>query len=445
MKTEKNLITAITVRGYKSICDELRAELRPLTVLAGANSSGKSSVMQPLLLLKQTLESAYDAGPLRLSGPNVRFTSADQLLSSAPGRPGTGSFAVGFETDGGLKVVLTYVKVGGAGFKTGSLDYDVKDAPGRITEGLTHDEIVRMLPGDWKHRHEEVVLPPGVPGYRWVVDQHRGFPAFSLRRETPAGEPVISGPLISCMAPIIPTLEGLIHVPALRGNPERAYAKTTSAGPDFPGTFENYVASVVSHWQATAGEQGRLAELGKGLEHLGLTWKVDATSVDDAHAELRVGRLVHGHRGGPPDMVNLADVGFGVSQVLPVLVALLVARSGQIVYLEQPEIHLHPFAQRRLANIVASAAERGVRVVMETHSALLLREVQTLVAKGDLAADLVKLHWFTRSPDDGITRLSTADLDTHGAYGDWPEDFDEVHLDSEKAYLDAVEGRAGQG
>src|SRR5579864_8197132 len=74
-------ITRVTVGGFKSISQEQSIEIKPLTILAGANSSGKSSIMQPLLLLKQTLESTYDPGPLLLNGPNVTFTSSDQFLS----------------------------------------------------------------------------------------------------------------------------------------------------------------------------------------------------------------------------------------------------------------------------------------------------------------------------------------------------------------------------
>ncbi len=77
----KEGITRITVGGFKSIVEEQSIEVRPLTILAGANSSGKSSIMQPLLLLKQTLEAPYDPGALLLNGPNVRFTLVDQLLS----------------------------------------------------------------------------------------------------------------------------------------------------------------------------------------------------------------------------------------------------------------------------------------------------------------------------------------------------------------------------
>ena len=74
-------ITEIAVQGFKSLYDEQRIAVRPLTILAGANSSGKSSIMQPLLMMKQTLDATYDPGPLKLGGPNVYFTSAEQFLS----------------------------------------------------------------------------------------------------------------------------------------------------------------------------------------------------------------------------------------------------------------------------------------------------------------------------------------------------------------------------
>ena len=81
LKPNAEGITRITVAGFKSISQEQSIEIRPLTILAGPHGSGKSSIMQPLLLLKQTLEAPYDPGALLLDGPNVKFTSVDQLLS----------------------------------------------------------------------------------------------------------------------------------------------------------------------------------------------------------------------------------------------------------------------------------------------------------------------------------------------------------------------------
>ena len=76
-----------------------------------------------------------------------------------------------------------------------------------------------------------------------------------------------------------------------------------------------------------------------------------------------------------------------------------------------------------------------MRVVVETHSSLLLLGVQTLVAEGKLPPDHVALHWFERD-NDGATTVTSADLDEAGAFGDWPEDFGDVELKSESRYLD---------
>jgi hypothetical protein len=73
-------IAKVIVAGYKSLKDAAEVEIRPLTLLAGANSSGKSSVMQPLLLMKQTLEAPHDPGGLKLDGPHVKLTDAEQMF-----------------------------------------------------------------------------------------------------------------------------------------------------------------------------------------------------------------------------------------------------------------------------------------------------------------------------------------------------------------------------
>lgn len=230
-----------------------------------------------------------------------------------------------------------------------------------------------------------------------------------------------------------PYVQDVIHVPALRANPSRTY-RVTGTGPGFPGRFERYAASMVRQWQK---QKSRCYEdLNKDMTNVGLVQEVFAHRLSDAEIELLVNRAE-----GNPEMVSIADVGFGVSQALPVLVALRAADSGRLVYLEEPETDLHPRAQIKLADILADAAKRGVRVVAETHSSLLLTAIQTLVAKGELDPKLVKLHWFQRDPKTGITQVTPADLDENGAFGDWPEDFDAVGLNSAGGYLDAVEGR----
>jgi len=227
----------------------------------------------------------------------------------------------------------------------------------------------------------------------------------------------------------------IIHLPGYRGNPGRNYPAAT-VKEEYPGTFQQYFASIIASWDQEKDD--RLKELGSTLRQLGLTWKVKAKYVDDTKIEVLVGRLPEPTRSGAHDLVSIADVGFGISQVLPVIVALLAAERGQMLFIEEPEIHLHPNAQYLMASVLADAALRGVIVIIETHSTLLLRGIQTLVAEGYIPQGHVKLHWFTRDSRDGSTDVDVADLNELGAYGDWPQDFDDVTLRVEKDYLDAV-------
>ena len=437
-------ITAISVQGFKSLANESRIEIRPLTILAGANSSGKSSIMQPLLLMKQTLEASYDPGPLLLNGPNAKFTSVNQFISRLQKNSDSQKFSIAIENAERnfiLKNVFSFKK-----------DQMVEIREMVIGE-IEGKRVVYLRPnqssGDLvnsmsKFREGGLKLPEGV---RLAVVRKQCFLDIVyevLNEKTKKALSRLSGfsergiIYLSTYELIDKALRGMIHVPGLRGNPERVYLKTAT-GPDFPGTFEHYVATIIADWERKRDD--RLKRLEAMLTDLGLTWKISAKPVNDTQIELQVGRLSKARRDGG-DLVSIADVGFGVSQVLPVLVALLVAEPGQLVYLEQPELHLHPRAQYALAKILAETAKRGVKLVVETHSALLLLNLQTLVAKGDLDPNLVKLHWFSRSDEDGTTSIESADLDKNGAFGDWPEDFGDIEWKAEGAYLDAVEGRS---
>ena len=393
--------------------------------------------------MKQTLEASYDPGPLLLNGPNAKFTSVNQFISRLQKNSDSQKFSIAIENAERnfiLKNVFSFKK-----------DQMVEIREMVIGE-IEGKRVVYLRPnqssGDLvnsmsKFREGGLKLPEGV---RLAVVRKQCFLDIvyeALNEKTKKALSRLSGfsergiIYLSTYELIDKALRGMIHVPGLRGNPERVYPRTAT-GPDFPGTFEHYVATIIADWQET--KDGRLKRLEVMLADLGLTWKISAKGVNDTQIELQVGLLPKSKQGGD-DLVSIADVGFGVSQVLPVLVALLVAEPGQLVYLEQPELHLHPRAQYALAKILADTAKRGVKLVVETHSALLLLKVQTLVAKGDLDPNLVKLHWFSRSGEDGMTSIQSADLDENGAFGDWPEDFGDIEWKAEGAYLDAVEER----
>lgn len=437
-------LTSLAVGNFKSIGPELTIDIKPLTLIAGVNSSGKTSILQPLLLLKQTLECSYDPGALLLDGPNARFTRADQMVHIDQGRRKTKEFSVALGI-GPANPVLTR-------FRFSLADNSGVDLK-RIE--LVRDRHVLVLEEGKTYRLEEVIDSRSDGSSTVLAFQHetRSIPdrvqlnrdRFMLEATVDVSAALFRIPNEELYGALERVISGLIHLPGHRGNPSRTYARTAPSGP-YQGTFEYYVASVIDELKRT-GEKETLGALRDDLRVLGLTWDITSVAIDDTQVELRVGRTPKAPRKPKEsDFVSIADVGFGVSQTLPVVVALRVARPNRTVYIEQPETHLHPRAQHAMANLLVDAANRGVRVICETHSSILLLGIQSLVAEGKLDPDKVKLHWFERGESDGVTRVTSSDIDEAGRFGDWPVDFDDVSLKAQMDYLNFSRARqAGNG
>jgi predicted ATPase len=420
----------LAVCGFKSIDERREISVRPLTILAGKNSSGKSSMLQPLLLLKQTADAPFDTGPLYLNGPNAKFSSFDELLSKRPSGETAPHTTIELGLSNGSRFAIDFGRTTGHSRGLRIIEWRLTQDQQvlRYTPEMASEAVRRAVPTEL-HEHFSSLLKGHID---WRISAERFF--FQLIAWSRKDE--FAFPVYSPSYPFADLSSRVIHVPGLRGNPERTY-QVTGTGKTFVGTFERYVASIIASWSRKNATR-KETTLREWMQALDLTWKVVARPVSETQVELLVGRLPQAKQGGAHDLVNVADVGFGVSQTLPVLVALVEAEVGQVVYIEQPEIHLHPRAQVALALILAEAAKRGVTVVVETHSALLLLAIQTLVAEGRLLrTEDVALHWFTR--DDGQTEIATAEMDRAGSFGNWPEDFGSVSIDLERRYLDAAE------
>jgi predicted ATPase len=119
------------------------------------------------------------------------------------------------------------------------------------------------------------------------------------------------------------------------------------------------------------------------------------------------------------------NVGFGLSYTAPVILALLKAKKGDLVVLENPEAHLHPKGQRVLGGLIAKAAMGGVQIIVETHSDHLLNGIRLAVRKKDLDQSYVRINYFfTEERDKNLihTKTSPAVLED-GSLSDWPEGF----------------------
>lgn len=116
------------------------------------------------------------------------------------------------------------------------------------------------------------------------------------------------------------------------------------------------------------------------------------------------------------------NVGFGLSYSLPVIVALLAAKQGDIVLIENPEAHLHPAGQTAIGRLIALTAQAGVQVIVETHSDHVLDGIRIAVKRKIITPERVRIHYFQRN-QDGEGMITSPVIDSGGMIDEWPEGF----------------------
>lgn len=115
-------------------------------------------------------------------------------------------------------------------------------------------------------------------------------------------------------------------------------------------------------------------------------------------------------------------VGFGLTQVLPIVVAALSARAGDILLIENPEVHLHPAGQALMGQFLADVAKAGVQVIVETHSDHVLNGIRRAVRAARLTPEQVAIHFFKLRSTEAPQVISPQ-LGNSGNIDTWPEGF----------------------
>jgi predicted ATPase len=218
----------------------------------------------------------------------------------------------------------------------------------------------------------------------------------------------------------------LYYLGPLREYPKRQYTWAGADPADMGQRGERVIDALLA-----ARERGLRIPLGRGkkrptleeyvahwLKHLGLihAFRVEAIAKDSNLYRVLLRRS--------PDSaeVLVTDVGFGVSQILPVLVLCYYVPEGSTIILEQPEIHLHPSVQAGLADVFIDAVRtRHVQVIFESHSEYLLKRLQRRIAEEQVDTRETALYFCDL--DAGKSRLVPLDVDMVGRIRNWPKDF----------------------
>lgn len=173
----------------------------------------------------------------------------------------------------------------------------------------------------------------------------------------------------------------------------------------------------LQHTEMKATE-GTLSEaINKWLVYLGVAQNIDTRDKGKMGHELKITTDV-------PNMEqDLTHVGVGVSQVLPILVMSFLAKPGAVIILEQPELHLHPKVQTRLADFFVAMNSLQKQCIIETHSEYLINRLRYLVAMSDSSKVAEDTMIYFVEKEDGHSKYRQVTINPYGVIEDWPEGF----------------------
>ena len=424
------LLTGLRLTNFKSWDDTGQVRLAPLTIFFGRNSSGKSSLIQSLLLMKQTAESLDPRQVLQLGG---RETYADL---------GTYLDLVK-DHDGHRDVGMTFnwqtrepVRLRRASASSDVLDTDVFRFFTNIAQesGVLGELIVQRMEYAIGPVGDRTVGMRRRRGEFYEITSH----GLSLRRRAKVpdhlpdpikcyGFPDAASAVFQnadFLAELSHQFDELVssisYVGPLRDRPRRRY-QWQGSSPTFVGPRgENTVAAILAarRLNRTIKALGFEENLGYWLKHMGLIEQFAVVEIGSGTNlyELRVSVA------GSSTSVSMTDVGFGISQVLPVLVQVFYSTPGTPVILEQPEIHLHPAAQSGLGDVLLGAVkDNGTQLIVETHSEHLLHRIQRRIAEEGISKDDVELYFI--DVEDGRSEIHELKVDEYGNITNWPQDF----------------------
>lgn len=411
-----------------------------ITGIFGTNSSGKTSLLQFLLLMKQTKDATDRATALELNADLVElgtfndvvhrhdetkriewgmtFSLPKVLVLSAATGAGTVEVARGddltatAQVSSGAKVAIGTRSMG---YELGGTSFSLRQKNGSTSQFEL--ETANALGGFKLVRNQGRPWPLPAPSRSYAFpDEARTFYQNSAF-------------LADLERTYETQLDNIYYLGPLREPPKRDYLWARSRPTDVGKKGERAIEAILSAREAgvtlNLKAKGRNmpfeAVVAHWLRHLGLIEEFGVREI--APNSNRWQAWVRTRKGASE--VLLTDVGFGISQVLPVITLLQYVPKGSTVLLEQPEIHLHPLAQAALADVLIQAAtHRGVQIILESHSEHLLLRLQRRVAEGDekgIGAEAVKLYFC--DADRGESKLTELDLNLFGSIANWPPQF----------------------
>lgn len=403
------MISMVRLKNFKTWEDTGEIKLSPVTLLLGTNSSGKSSILQSLLLLKQTVRSTDRMIHLNMGGDDQHDifnfgTFQDVLYKDAAERQFElyFDFSVDSREIRDIKFHSVYRQDSKGGVVQDQLELRTGDKKFRF---------IRRERGAYSFVLNDEKMPFDKGRY-WAPERSTGFSAEAL---SCAG--VSSSMLQDISLAIQKEMAALVYLGPIRRKPERDYQwnKTNPSEMGFDGQKAVDILLASASSRNNKNSSDILESVSKWLNLMGVAEHIKLKQVGRS-SRYEVVIVQDGLES------NLRDVGIGVSQILPVLILAYFVPKGSTILLEEPEIHLHPLAQSVLAEFFVEVSQaRKIQFLVETHSEHLFRRMQTLIARQTLSRDQCSLYFVEREKNKASLR--ELDVDEYGRLKNWPESF----------------------
>ena len=381
--------------------------LKPVTLVLGRNSAGKTSILQPLRMLKQTIE-ATDAGThLLLNAGATDGANLGAFNDVVNGHDAKRELGVGFDlVEKGISVDVRFRQVDERPI-IDSLTYKIRDEKVDVTR----------TPNAYQLASPRFRLP-NWDGVRDVHEAKKGYePGRAIElSEQALGDlgPTLGPQVRAAMVTVKEAFKSFHYLGPMRPPPAREVTWSQQDPTRLGSTGSETVQALIGN--ETGKNKGALKQaVSECLKRLDLADGLEIT---------RVGKTllyqIEVLRGA--NRSNLVDVGYGVSQVLPVIVLLHFVPEGSVILCEDPEAHLHPMAQAGLADLfVEVAKQRKLQILLETHSEHLFRRLQYLIAAGTARNEDCALYYVER--DEPSAKIITLAANEFGQIANWPDHF----------------------
>jgi len=436
------MLTHLHIKNFKAWKDTGPIRLAPLTVLFGANSAGKSSLGHLMLALQQTARSTDRRRALHLGDASSLLdlgTFTDCLHGHDLTQP------LSFELSWTLPKTLDVRDPlqADSRYQGNRMQLDVTLVANKAQQPEVQVLRYALSSGDRKvldvalERDEKRKFNLTSASYEFKMAVGRKWPLeepekFYRLSDTSMARYKNAGFLADFALATEGMLERISYLGPLRSHPQRIYQWSGDTPASVGQMGEYAVAAILAaqgegrrlNRQAGHHTKGFAEFIAAWLKDLGVIHDFSVHPVAEGRKEYEV--LVKTHAKAPE--VKITDVGFGISQVLPALVQAFYCPPHSTVWMEQPEIHLHPQVQAELADVFISATQareggkpRHVQLIVESHSEHFLNRLQRRVAEEVIKPEDVAVYFCRRA--GSATELEPLRLNMFGEIENWPEHF----------------------